>query len=213
MNPPEGGARTMRHRAAARERQRPNRRADVIEVAGRLFAAHGYHGTSMRDLGNELGLLGSSVYAHIGSKDELLIELIREGADHFQSLADRVLAAAAPPSEQLRALVAGHVAIVADHRDRVAVHLHEHRFLPEPHRSEAGALRDRYEGAFRTVLARGAADGSFRADLDVDLDARLILSMLNALDRWYDPDGALEVEAVAGAIWRLACEGVGGSRR
>lgn len=208
MSPPEPRAPTVQHRAAERRRQRPNRRADVIEVASRLFAEHGYHGTSMRDLGNELGLLGSSVYAHIGSKDELLIELIREGADHFQSLADRVLASAAPPLDQLRALVAGHVAIVADHRDRVAVYLHEHRFLPEPHRGEAGALRDRYEGAFRTVLAAGAGDGTFRPDLDVDLDARLILSMLNALDRWYDPNGELEVEAVADAIWRLACDGV-----
>ncbi|MDH3518220.1 MAG: TetR/AcrR family transcriptional regulator, partial [Acidimicrobiia bacterium] len=30
-------------------------RQDVIEVAGRLFAERGYHATSMRALGRELG--------------------------------------------------------------------------------------------------------------------------------------------------------------
>ena len=43
-------------------------RDDVVSAAGRLFAARGYHGTSMRDLGRELGLLGSSLYAHIEGK-------------------------------------------------------------------------------------------------------------------------------------------------
>ena len=35
-----------------------NTRHDVVAAAGRLFAERGYHGTSMRDLGQELGLLG-----------------------------------------------------------------------------------------------------------------------------------------------------------
>ncbi|MDY7106622.1 MAG: TetR/AcrR family transcriptional regulator [Actinomycetota bacterium] len=196
-------------RAPRRRGRNSARRRDVVDVACRLFAERGYHGTSMRDLGNELGLLGSSVYAHIGSKDELLIELIREGAEHFCGLADAVLDDGAAPDDQLRALVRGHVAIVADHRDRVAVYLHEHRFLPEPHRSEAGALRDRYEAAYRAVLRRGANDGSFRADLDVDLDSRFILSTLNALDRWYDPDGPLDVDALAAALDRFVARGIG----
>jgi len=38
-----------------------NTRADVVQAAGRLFAERGYHGTSMRDLGRELGLQGSSL--------------------------------------------------------------------------------------------------------------------------------------------------------
>ena len=35
-----------------------NSRHDVIATARRLFAQKGFHGTSMRDLGKELGLLG-----------------------------------------------------------------------------------------------------------------------------------------------------------
>ncbi len=50
-----------------------NTRSDVVDAAGRLFAQRGYHGTSMRDLGKELGLLGSSLYSHVDSKQDLLV--------------------------------------------------------------------------------------------------------------------------------------------
>ena len=72
-------------------RQRRSRE-DVVAAAGRLFAERGYHGTSMRDLGEELGLLGSSLYSHVGGKEELLVEVIRRGAATFQALVDEVLA-------------------------------------------------------------------------------------------------------------------------
>ena len=43
-------------------------RDDIVAGAGRRFATHGYHGTSMRDLGEDLGILGSSIYSHDGGK-------------------------------------------------------------------------------------------------------------------------------------------------
>ncbi len=57
-----------------------NSRDDVVRAAARLFAERGYHGTSMRDLGAELGLFGSSLYSHVGSKQELLVEVVATGA-------------------------------------------------------------------------------------------------------------------------------------
>ena len=57
-----------------------NSRGDVVSAAGRLFAERGYQATSMRDLGKELGMLGSSLYAHVESKQDLLVEVVEEGA-------------------------------------------------------------------------------------------------------------------------------------
>ncbi|MPY94288.1 MAG: TetR family transcriptional regulator [Acidimicrobiia bacterium] len=192
----------------------PTRRAvrrsrdDVVRVAGRLFAERGFHGTSMRDLGDELGLLGSSLYAHIGSKNELLVEIIEEGAGLFQSLADQVAASGTAPREQLRRLVVGHVAIVTDNLDRAATLLNEGRHLPEGDRGRIVAMRDRYQDAYRTVLAGGIAAGDFRAGLDVHVAATFVLSLLNALDRWYDPAGARQPEAIAELLFDFVVRGL-----
>jgi AcrR family transcriptional regulator len=166
-----------------------NTRQDVIEAAGRLFADKGYHGTSMRDLGRELGLLGSSLYAHVESKQDLLVEVVEEGARLFHASAAGALAAGGSSSDQLRRLIAGHVGVVLDNRDVVRTYLNEARMLDAEHRSRVIAARDGYEQAFRQVIVDGVSDGSFRSDADPKLSSIFILSILNAIERWYRPEG------------------------
>lgn len=185
-----------------------NSREDVIRAAGRLFSRRGYHATSMRDLAGELGLLGSSLYSHVASKEDLLVEVVQRGADLFQSSADRVLSEPGLPRHRLQALVAGHVRVVLDHLDEVRTFLNEADALDEAHRRRVLAARDRYESAFRRVLQEGVEGGSFRSDLDVRLSAIFILSILNAVARWYRPGGRLDRQALIGGIVRFVESGL-----
>jgi TetR/AcrR family transcriptional regulator, cholesterol catabolism regulator len=188
-----------------------NSRADVVAAAGRLFAERGYHGTSMRDLGQELGLLGSSLYAHVESKQDLLVEVVEEGARLFQDSADRALAAGGTAFERLRGLVAGHIDVVLDNEDVVRTFLNEARVLDEEHRARVIAARDAYEADFRAVIAEGAADGTFRPGTDPKMASILILSILNAVERWYRPDGELDRDGLVDAIVTTATTGIAAS--
>jgi AcrR family transcriptional regulator len=188
-------------------RQRRSRE-DVVAAAGRLFAERGYHGTSMRDLGEELGLLGSSLYSHVGGKEELLVEVIRRGAATFQALVDEVLAWEERPTEQLRRLVLGHVRIIVENLHESSVFLNEARFLSSESRHQVLDLRDRYEGAYREVLSGGIGTGDFREDLDVPLTAIAILSILNSVSRWYRPSGPKTPEEVARGLFHFILRGV-----
>jgi AcrR family transcriptional regulator len=163
-------------------------RDDVIEAAGRLFASRGYHGTSMRDLGRELGMLGSSLYAHIDSKQDLLVEVVERGAQLFDASAEQALATEGPAPERLRALIRGHIDVVLDNLAVSRTFLNEARMLDEEHRARVVGARDRYEAAFRRVIAEGVAEGSFRADLDPKIASIFVLSVLNAIERWYQPE-------------------------
>jgi AcrR family transcriptional regulator len=168
-----------------------NSRADVVAAAGRLFAERGYHGTSMRDLGRELGLLGSSLYAHVESKQDLLVEVVEEGARLFEESATSALAEPGPASDRLRALIAGHIDVVLDNPDVVRTFLNEARMLDEEHRARVIAARDRYEQSFRGVIASGVAERSFRPETDPKIASIFILSILNAIERWYRPGGRI----------------------
>jgi AcrR family transcriptional regulator len=185
-----------------------NTKADVVEAAGRLFARYGYHGTSMRDLGRELGLLGSSLYAHVDSKQDLLVEVVEEGARLFENSAERALASGEGPAERLGALIAGHVDVVLDNLDIARTFLNEARMLDGPHRSKVLEARDHYEAMFREVLREGSADGSFRADLDPKTASIFVLSLLNAIERWYQPTGALDRSALVRELTRFVLAGI-----
>lgn len=180
-----------------------NTRRDVVEAAGRLFAAKGYHGTSMRDLGRELGMLGGSLYAHVDSKQELLVEVVEEGARLFEASATAALAASADPVERLRALIAGHIDVIVDNLDVARTFLNEARVLDEDYRLRVLAARDRYEAVFREVLAAGAQDRSFRSDLDPALETIFILSVLNAVERWYDTGGRIAPASLAERVFEF----------
>lgn len=185
-----------------------NTRDDVVAAAGRLFADQGYHGTSMRDLGRELGLVGSSLYSHVDGKQQLLVEVVNRGAAFFEGAANAALATEGAASDRLRALIDGHVGVVLDHRSEVRTYLSEANALDADRRASVIAARDRYEESFRTVLKEGAADGSFRSDLDAPLTAIFILSILNAVDRWYREDGSIDRHQLAERIDAFVGDGV-----
>jgi AcrR family transcriptional regulator len=177
-----------------------NSRDDVVRAAGRLFADRGYHGTSMRDLGKELGLLGSSLYSHVSSKQDLLVEVVEEGARLFEESAEKALATEGTSSDRLDALIAGHVDVVVDNIDVARTFLNEARMLDGEPRSRIIAARDHYEEAFRSVIREGIADGSLGREVDPKIVSIFILSILNAIERWYRPDGELDRDALVAEL-------------
>ncbi|MEX2278473.1 MAG: TetR/AcrR family transcriptional regulator [Acidimicrobiia bacterium] len=185
-----------------------NTRADVVQAAGRLFAERGYHGTSMRDLGRELGLQGSSLYSHIRSKEDLLVDVVQRAAELFEASAAKAMAAEGTHRHRLRTLVAGHVDVLLDHVDEARTFLNEARSLDGPNRARVVAARDGYEAQFRQVLAEGVTDGEFRPGLDPAVTGILLLSVLNSVDRWYRPDGRLDRAALVDEILGFALDGI-----
>jgi AcrR family transcriptional regulator len=181
-----------------------NSRDDVVRAAGRLFAQRGYHGTSMRVLGRELGLLGSSLYSHVASKQDLLVEVVQEGASLFEASAGRALASPGSAADRLDALIGGHIDVVVDNIDVARTFLNEARMLDPEHRSRILDARDHYEEGFRSVIREGMQDGSFAADTDPKTAAIFILSMLNAIERWYRPEGELDRDALVARLSRFA---------
>lgn len=180
-----------------------NSREDVVVAAGRLFAQHGYDGTSMRDLGKELGLLGSSLYSHVGSKQDLLVEIVRRGAALFQESASKAMTEGTG-RERLRALVAGHIGIVLDHRDEVRTFLNEARSLDDEHRAQVLVERNGYEDSFRRAIRDGGTDGSISPVREEVTTAIFLLSVLNAIDRWYSDSGRLSRDELVDEVMAFA---------
>ena len=79
----------------------------AVDQAMRLFWRHGYDGTSLRDLGQELGLKPGSLYAAFGDKQSLFLRALDR---YCQGQAAGMLATVDRPGPllpRLRALLAG----------------------------------------------------------------------------------------------------------
>lgn len=183
------------------------RRAELSRHAARLFAEKGYHGTSVGDLAQALGVQKGSLYAHIGGKQELLYEAMREGADAFHRGLDGIPEELAV-TERIRLALRAHLATVGDQLDVATIFVQEWRNLEGEHREEILAERRRYEDRIRALFREGRELGELRSDLDESVAALLFLSAANWAYTWLRP-GA-DTDDLADRFYALLVDGMRG---
>jgi TetR/AcrR family transcriptional regulator, cholesterol catabolism regulator len=183
------------------------RRTELTRAAARLFAEKGYHGTSVGDLAEALGVQKGSLYSHIESKADLLWEVAREGAEAFHAALDEV-ADDGPVVERIRAALRGHLRVVSEQLDVATVFIREWRYLAGERRDLFVAERRRYEERFRALFREGRERGELRTDLDDGAAALVALSSVNWAYTWLRP-GA-DTDELADRFTALLLDGMRG---
>jgi AcrR family transcriptional regulator len=173
--------------------------------AARLFAERGYHGTSIGDLADALGIRKASVYSHIKGKEDLLAEIALAGAAAFHAALDGVPADAAPDA-RLRLALHAHLSVVRDQLEVATVWLQEWRYLTEPARATFLAERRRYERRIRTMFEEAVAAGLIRRDLDLKHAVLMFLSVGNWAYTWMSH--RTDVDKEADAFWSVLTRGM-----
>jgi AcrR family transcriptional regulator len=184
-----------------------SRKEELSREAARLFAAKGYHGTSVGDLAESLGVQKGSLYAHMQGKEDLLYETMRAGAEAFHGALDSVPEDAAP-AEKIRLALRAHLRVVAEQLDVATVFVQEWRYLEGERLAEIVSERRRYEERIRGLFREGRDLGELRADLDVNAAALAFLSAANWAYTWLAP-GA-DTNALADRFYALFLDGIRG---
>ncbi len=86
-----GGAAVKRRPA-----HRPSRRQDVIEAATKLFAETAYDEVTTGQIAEAASMTPAAVYYHFASKDQILVECVRDFAAEFVARARGLGASGAP---------------------------------------------------------------------------------------------------------------------
>jgi AcrR family transcriptional regulator len=90
------------------------RRALIVEAAGRLFGERGYEATRLEDVASAAGVTKPILYRHFASKDALYLALLEQHREDLGSFAG-VVPAEGEPEERLRAVLEVWFAYVEAH--------------------------------------------------------------------------------------------------
>ncbi|WP_311271176.1 TetR/AcrR family transcriptional regulator [Sphingobium sp. WCS2017Hpa-17] len=173
-----------------------HRRRQILEIAAQLFARKGYRGTSMRDIGEQAGVLGGSLYHHIKSKDALFVELHNGALDAAEAKIARTVAAVqGDPWARLSAACTALLEIQLAPNSLTMPMMNDFREVPDAVRTQLIARRDHFEGLFRSLVA----DLRLPSHIDRSIYRNLLLSQLNSAADWYR-EGRLTPEQVATQI-------------
>jgi AcrR family transcriptional regulator len=160
-----------------------NRLPLILDEAARLFAAQGFHGTSVRDIVRAIDMLPGSLYYHFPTKEALLAAVYAEGVRRISAAVRAAVAGRRDPWERLEAACVAHLEALLDSGDYAQVVI---RVRPGDAPSVAGeliGLRDAYEAIFADLvgelpLARRVDRRSVRL---------MLLGALNWSQTWYHP--------------------------
>jgi AcrR family transcriptional regulator len=183
------------------------RRDELASTAARLFAERGFHGTSMGDLAEAMGVQKASLYSLTASKQELLYRAMRDGAAAFHAGLD-ALSDELPAVERIRLALRSHLRVVSEQLDVATVFTREWRYLEGERRDEILAERRRYEERVRALFRDGVEAGELRSDLDVGAAALLVLSAANWAYTWLAP--GRDTDELADRFTAILVDGIRG---
>lgn len=183
-------------RVTAPPQQRPTQRrmAQIVDAAASVFARKGYHGASIQDIADGLGMRQASLYYYFRSKEDALAMVCRIGVEGFVERARAIADSAADPAGKLSALIRAHLLPMQDRGDYVRVFVTQRQHLPAGRRRPVQVAARDYEAIIASVIAAGVADGVFRDDLQSAEMSLTVLGACNAATGWIAGPQRMSVE-------------------
>ncbi|NMO53926.1 TetR/AcrR family transcriptional regulator [Actinoplanes sp. TBRC 11911] len=189
----------------------------AVEQAMRLFWRHGYDGTSLRDLGQELGLKPGSLYAAFGDKESLFHRALDRYCDGQTTGLLAAVSAAGPLLPRLRALLIGIAQANQAAQERAAagepgdpggcliVGTAMDRADDEQAMDRVRATLERIDQALESALLRARVAGEIPASTDAAAAAHFLTTVLQGVqvmssaDPWH-PRLEAAIDVALGAL-------------
>ncbi|MEY8039823.1 TetR/AcrR family transcriptional regulator [Saccharopolyspora cebuensis] len=195
-------------RAATREAG-SGRRAELLAIAGELFASRGFLATTVREIADAAGILSGSLYHHFDSKESMVDEILRDFLDHQRAINDEVLRAHPDARTAIAELIRQSFRAMHRYPHAVAIFQNESKYLAQFDRFEyLSRAAAEFERTWTRVLRDGQRAGAFRGDLNVKLAYRFIRDTVWTSVHWYNPRGRLTANVVAEQYVAIFCDGI-----
>ena len=177
--------------SAKRRMRGPERRAQLLDVARKVFGNHGFHTVTMDEVAREAGITKPILYDHFPSKRELYLALMEEDLRELKERVHTALEEATGNRERIRASFQAYFDFVDDHEEGFRILMQEavgveddfrqivERFRAEVHAEVTEVIVRESEGRVERIQAEdvalaliGMVETAAQADPGADPDRR-----------------------------------------
>ena len=176
----------------------------ILDSAAALFARVGYPSTKLQDIARDCGATKSMLYHYFPTKDDLLLALLSEHLDRLIAEVEEAISGGEDAGACFDAFIKTYVLKSVQSRQRHLSAMNDVKFLP-PDMQSVLRVKQKKVTDLVTALLR---------DLNPALPpkvykpyALMLLGMLNWLDLWFQPDGAVTADELCSRISRLFKDG------
>jgi len=154
-----------------REREKEQRRSDIVDAAERVFFRKGWRESTMDDVAADAELAKATLYLYFKNKEDLYCAILLRGSRVLHDLFADAVAGAESGVEKVEAIGRAYVRFFTEHRDYFDATLYFEARGVDPHPDSAYATECEQVGRdimalVAAALQAGIADGTVRADID-----------------------------------------------
>ncbi len=163
-----------------------DRRGAILAAAGKVFRAHGYAATTMEAVAAEAGVAKGSLYNYFRSKQDLFSQLFAEIISADEADVEQLVTEAIPADEKLQKRI-----------DNVFAQLERYTAIGglvlefwataarQQHKGEMAEMFEqmfsRWRGRISEIVSQGVESGQFRAEIDPNVAASLIVAVVDGI--------------------------------
>lgn len=167
----------------------------IRQISAGLFAAKGFNGVGIAEIGEAVGLARGALYYHIGSKEDLLYDIASRYITVLVTGGQQIAADVVDPISRIRELSRHLMGTIGRHMSELTVCFREVNALTGEHHREVSGLHARYQKIWEDAIADGTAKGIFRPVPTVALKGLLGMYFYSFL--WLNPNGRNTPEEIA----------------
>lgn len=160
----------------------PSSKDNILENARRLFADHGFKGTTIAQIAKTSNVTDAAIYRHYRSKQDVFDTIIAKFIERHSALLGRIHDRQKSGYCLLESLVMDHCAFVQDNMTDMRVIFSTYTTIPSA-RAAIDRMHDNLVATVTACLERGISDGSVRDDIDKHETATIIAILLMGLNR------------------------------
>lgn len=183
------------------------KQGQLFNTAAALFAAKGYHGTSIQDLARAMGLQKGSLYHYFSSKEELLFRLLDEYITAALEEIEKICALEVTPTERLRQFMLFYSSFYAGDRDRLVLLINDIDKLGEPYRLQVIEKERRYYRALTGIFSQLQAAGIMKP-MSRSVAAFAFFGMVHYTCKWFQKDGAITAGELSEMFLEIFTKGI-----
>ena len=172
-----------------------SQRDNILRVSAALFAEKGYQAVGVAEIGEAVRLGRGALYYHIGSKEELLFDIVIQYITSLVSVGTQILRDVDSPEERSRELSRHMRLVVVDNLSELSVCFRETESLTGQRHQDVAAQHAKYQGLWAETLADGYKKGVFRLLPPVALKGLLGMYFHSFL--WLNPHGKSTAREIA----------------
>lgn len=162
-----------------------SRKDVILTAAAESFRERGYKATSMRDLAEKVGIEAASLYNHIDSKSELLIDICFSITTLMNDFMTSVEESDKTNLQKLETILRFQIKQMVENFDNNFVANREWNHLENPELGEFRALRHSYRKRMNQIITKGIENGEIKDNINVPATVWLLLHAIYGIESWH----------------------------